>query len=90
MHPIDADIQHAKSDLQKSRLPELLSERLLGFGQVLSHNGIRVDAGNLVESHQIAAASYIQDRSNFRFALKSCYCKNQHDWQLFDRLFDAY
>jgi len=90
MHPIDADFQRTMSAFQKSMLPELLSERLHGFGQILALNGIRVDAGNLVESHQIAATDYLHDRSNFRFALKTCYCNNQRDWQLFDRLFDTY
>jgi len=90
MHQTDADFQHATSAMRKSRLPELLSDRLLGFGQVLAQNGIRVDAGSLVESHQIAAADYILDRCSFRFALKSCFCKNRRDWQLFDNLFDVY
>lgn len=86
MHQLDAQLQQETT----SQLTQLLSERILGFGHLLAASGIRVDPGDLIESHQIAATDYLQDRRSFRFALKTCYCKNQRDWQLFDRLFDTY
>ena len=67
-----------------------MEARLVEFGELLRHNGIRVSPQELTDAARAVELIGLEDREGFHSVLRTCLLKRGADAPVFDRLFALY
>lgn len=67
-----------------------LADAIIGFGQEARDQGLNIGIQETMDSLKAAVCGVADDKTRFRFALKSIYCCTEEDSEIFEPLFDSF